>query len=297
MKKKIIISGITGGILATSLMYGNIDLNKSRDTKVYAASENVKKETIAIQNTTEEKQKIQTLMLNSIDHFKTAKGSFEYFNGDTNELIEYQTDLTMKPRYYEKVQELAIENHSSLKEGDIVGGYEINTYDGENLNIYNNGFPKRNSKPYAYNVKTPPRTQEEVNKYKNSTINKRITVEPDGEKVYIHRLDPSYMRIAKTILLPEDYAMGYMEDSTKWNITGQETIAGIDTVIIEGQLNDYYTTKYNGGNFKLNVDPKTGIMLQMIVTDSSNTVKQFIKTRTIEINKNLDDQLFYSISK
>lgn len=306
MKKKLIISGITGGILATTLVYGNFDFNNNQHTKVYAESENENstKETVNVQNTSEEKQRIQTLMLNSIEHFKTAKGSFEYFTGDDNLLVEYQTDLSMNPKSYEKVQGIAMKNHKSLKEGEIEPGYEIATYDGGNLNNFNSGSidyktnsVTKDSKPKTYSVPTTPVTQEEQNQLRNSTINERVIQEQDGEKTYVHKLDPSYMRIAKTSLLPEDFAMGYMEDQTKWNITGQENIAGINTVVIEGQLNDYYTEKYQGGIYKLNVDPNTGIMLQMVVTDSANNVKYSLKTKTIEIDKSIDTKLFSSVQK
>lgn len=260
-------------------------------------------ESINVQNTTEEKQKIQTLMLNSIDHFNTAKGSFEYFTGDDKLLVEYQTDLSMNPRSYEKVRGIATKNHPSLTEGTLEPGYEIATYDGESLNNYNSGSKDfqtnsitKDSKPQTHSVKTPKITIEERNQLKDSSIDQRISGTGE-EKTYISRRDPSYMRIAKTSLFPEDIAMGYMEDQTKWNITGQENIAGIDTLIIEGELNNYYSQKYNAGKFKLNVDPNTGILLQMEVTDSSNNVKQSLKTKTIEIDKTIDTKLFSSIEK
>lgn len=52
---------------------------------------------------------------------------------------------------------------------------------------------------------------------KNSTIIKHITKEPDGEKTYTYRLDPSYMGTAKSSLLPESIAMEVKDSSN--NIT------------------------------------------------------------------------------
>lgn len=242
-------------------------------------------------------------MLNSIDHFNTAKGSFEYFTGTDNLLIEYQVDLSENAKSYEKVQGIATKNHPSLKEGTLEPGYEIATYDGRSLNNYNSrstdfqtNSVTKDSKPQTYSVQTPKITIKERNQLKDSSIDKRI-IGTGEEKTYISRRDPAYMRIAKTSLFPEDFAMGYMEDQTKWNITGQENIAGIDTLIIEGELNNYYSQKYNAGKFKLNVDPNTGILLQLEVKDSSNNVKQSLKTKTIEIDKAIDTKLFSSIQK
>ncbi|AMR06140.1 hypothetical protein BK742_17065 [Bacillus thuringiensis serovar pingluonsis] len=307
MKKKFIITGVAGGILATTLAYGNFDLRDNQNTKVYAASENenINKKSIPLKNSDEEKQKIQTLMLNSIDHFKTAKGSFEYFstNGNYHLLVEYQTDLSDKPRSYEKVRGIATANHKNLKEGTIESGYEISTYDGESLNNFNSGSADfqtnsvtKDSKPKTYTVATPPITNEERTELKDSNINQRV-IEQDGEKTYIHRLDPAYMRIAKTSLFPEDFAMGFLSEKTKWNITGQEKIANIDTVVIEGLLHNGYDERYDAKTFKLNIDPNTGILLQMEVKDSSNIVKESIKTKTIEINKAVDTKLYNSIQK
>ncbi|WP_236830356.1 hypothetical protein [Bacillus thuringiensis] len=222
MKKKFIITGVAGGILATTLAYGNFNLSDNQNTKVYAASENenITKKSIAVQNSDEEKKRIQTLMLNSIDNFKTAKGSFEYFstNGNYHLLVEYQTDLSDNPKSYEKVRGIATANHKTLKKGAIEPGYEISTYDGESLNNFNSGSADfqtnsvtKDSKPNTYTVATPPITNEERTELKDSNINQRV-IEKGGEKTYIHRLDPAYMRIAKTSLFPEDFAMGFLAD-------------------------------------------------------------------------------------
>ncbi|MED1640826.1 hypothetical protein P4V01_28535 [Bacillus thuringiensis] len=105
------------------------------------------------------------------------------------------------------------------------------------------------------------------------------------------------MRIAKTSLFPEDFAMGFLADQTKWNITGKEEIANIDTVVIEGTLHIGYDKRYNAKTFKLNIDPNTGILLQVEAKDALNIVKESIRTKTIEINKTVETKLYNSIQK
>ncbi|MDA1536438.1 MULTISPECIES: hypothetical protein [Bacillus] len=295
MKKKLIIPGVTAGILVSALVYGNLNSTKYEPTKVHAENENSAAQTVSTQNTNGEKQRLQNLMLNSIDHFTTAKGSFEYFTGDENVLVEYQTELGMNPKSFEKVKGIATVSHPTLAHGTPENGYEIASYDGEQLHNYNSGSPDfvyntvtKSDKPETYSVKTPAVTQEEQKQFKDSTMKDRVVTDANGEKTYNYRIDPSHMGIAKTSLLPENFAMGYLEDLSKWNITGQEEIASVNTVIIEGQLNDYYTQKYQGNKFKLNVDPKTGIVLKMVVTDASGTVKNSLETKFIEIDKPVD---------
>ncbi len=297
LKKEFLVAGVTGVILAISLViYNGMDFTGKREN-VAQASENIQK--VKVQNTNEQKTKIQTLMLNSIDHYKTAKGSFEYFSesGDFYISVDYQTNLSDSPQSYEKVYGLGKENNNGIVNATELG-YEVSIYDGENLINYNSGSSDhqtnsvtKSNVPIKTIVKVGKVSEKERNYLKNTSIHERITT-VDGEKAYIHRVDPSYMGIAKTSLFPEDIAMGFLVDSTLWDITGQEIIAGIKTIVIEGKLNSEYSKRYNAKTFKLNIDPKTGIMIQMEVFDSSGIIKESIKTKNIEINKNLDVNLF-----
>jgi hypothetical protein len=299
LKKKFLIAGVASVVLAVSLVvYNGTDIAGSQDN-VAQASANIQK--VKVQNTDEQKTKIQTLMLNSIDHYKTAKGSFEYFSesGNFHISVDYQTDLSDSPKSYEKVRGLAKENKNGITTA-AEPGYEVSVYDGENLINYNSGSSDyqtnsvtKSNVPIKTIVKVGKVSEKERNYLKNTTIHERITT-VDGEKAYIHRIDPSYMGIAKTSLFPEDIAMGLLADDARWDITGQENIAGVKTVVIEGKLNSEYSKRYNAKTFKLNIEPNTGIMIQMEVFDSSGTIKESIKTKNIEINKSLDTKLFTS---
>ncbi|MFS1519429.1 sigma-E factor regulatory protein RseB domain-containing protein [Bacillus sp. SCS-151] len=242
------------------------------------------------------KEEIQTLMLNSIDYFQTANGEFEYSStsGNFNLLVTYQTDLSDNSKSYEKVQ--TINPDDSLE-----NGYVEKAYDGEYLYNYNSGsedFEKnsvtKDKKPKKVKVKVKKVSKEERKELKGAKIDKRI-VDVEGEKAYIRRIDPSYMALAKTSLFPEDLAMGFLEDNSQWDIEGQEIIAGKDTIVIKGKLNSNYSKRYNSKTFKLNIDPNTGIMLQMEVYDKSGSVTESLRTRNIEINQSLDNGIFTSI--
>lgn len=87
-------------------------------------------------------------------------------------------------------------------------------------------------------------------------------------------------------------AMGFLSDTTKWEISGGEEVAGVDTIVIKGILNDDYSKRYTADNFKLNVDLNTGILLQMEVKDATGKIKESIKTTSIKINGDLNNKLF-----
>lgn len=289
MNKKVLISGITGITLAFGFsLYGLINLNNGKSTIAHAEEKNkADAPQLEIDNSIDSKVRIQNLMLNSIDNYEKASGTFEYFSssGKFNLLVNYQTDLSNNPKSYEKIQIITSEQSTSP---DFVDSEE-SVYDGDTITMAKT--KKKTKETKVEKVKVAKISKIESEELKNSTIKDRI-INLDGEKAYIHRLDPSYMGIAKTSLLPEDFAMGFLEDTTKWDIIGSEKIAGVNTLIIKGELNNYSSTRYNGSGFKLNVDPYTGILLQMEVKDTTGATKESIKTTSIQINEILNENLF-----
>jgi hypothetical protein len=282
MKKKLIISTVATGVIASTLLIFGFS-NSTHATIVHADSNNSANTTtvLTIPNTPEGKAQIQNLMLNSIDYFKTASGSFEYLSkGHFDLTINYQTDVSDNPRTYEESTDL---NNSDKS--------EIHIYDGTTLKMIEKN--KKTNQDDVNSVKPAKITKSQRDQFKNSTMKDRLK-KINGQNLAYHRMDPSYMGIAKTSLLPENIAMGFLADTTKWQITGTENVAGINTVIIKGLLNDYYSGKYGADNFQLNVDTNTGILLQMIVTNSSGEITEMIKTSSIKINGNLNNNLFNS---
>lgn len=289
MNKKLMVSLIAGGVLGTTLFtYGFSNLTDKYTMPAHAEAIAKTDTTVTtVPNTAEGKAKIQNLMLNSIDYYKKASGSFEYLStaGNFHLMVNYQTDVSDHPKSYEEVITLtppvSTNVESPLSETKI--------YDGTTLEL--NRKYKDSKKDEQNSVKPNKISKSERDFLKNSTIKERVK-KVDGEKAYINREDPSYLGISKTSLFPQDIAMGFLEDPTKWEISGTEEVAGLNTVVIKGTLNDYYTNKYKSQNFTLNVDPNTGILLQMKVTDSNGEIKQMIKTTTIKINGDLKDSLF-----
>ncbi len=285
MKNKVLISGITGIVIVTGFLgYGTINSSQKNNIIAHAESKKVDVLQPVIDNSTAGKAKIQNLMLNSIDYYKKVSGSFEYLStaGNYDLVVDYQTDLSDNSKSYENVKILSANSSDTVES-------ETSVYDGDTLE--NNKTMKKTKEIKSQQLKVEKISKSEREELKNSTIKERIKT-IDGEKAYIHRVDPSYMGIAKTSLFPEDFAMGFLSDTTKWEISGNEEIAGVDTVVIKGTLNNEYSKRYTASNFKLNVDPNTGILLQMEVTDATGKIKESIKTTSIKINGDLNNKLF-----
>ncbi|GAE48197.1 hypothetical protein JCM21738_5282 [Mesobacillus boroniphilus JCM 21738] len=165
----------------------------------------------------------------------------------------------------------------------------MSLYDGDSIEVAYTIAKTKETKKEKFKI--PKVSKEEKDATKNSTIKDRLIV-MNGETSFIRKADPAHMGVAATSLLPQDFAGGFMEDPANWNIVGNEEVAGVQTVVIEGTLDEYYSSKYNGGNFKLNVDPNTGILLQMEVRDKAGELKRSLKTSSIKINGTLDESSF-----
>ncbi|MCL1701185.1 hypothetical protein [Lysinibacillus sp. Bpr_S20] len=299
MKKRIVYPLMMASIIGSGAL-----LVSSNNSEKYSGSITAEAATYdsadVIKNIDSEKINVQNLMLNSIDNFKTAKGSFTYYSnsGKYNLNVEYNVNLTENPKSYEKVQSLEFNSKdNSFKKASFEPGYEESLYDGNSFTKSRsadnqiNGLA-RSADAQTSTVEARPATKEEREFKKGTTMEERIEKMPGGEKAYIKRVDPSLMGIAKTSLFPEDIAMGLLENTDSWNITGEGNISGIKTFVIQGKLNNDYATRYNAQDFELEVDQKTGILLVFKAIDSNGNVKESIITNEIELNSVLDSSSF-----
>lgn len=309
MKKKLLLSALSTGVIGAAVLYGTVNFSASADQKVSApiSAQEVKKtqevEKLApvIRNNEEGKTKIQTLMLNSIDYFKTVKGSFEYYRSTAkaHDVINYQADFSESPKSFEKVQrakpgaKFNIDVTSPLT--PVESGYEISVYDGETISVFNSsskGSP-------SHSLPVGKMSKKERDEFKGTTMNERVKTAKDGTKTYIIKMDPAHMGVSKTSVLPDSYAMGLLEDKKKWNITGQGEYLGRDTVIIKGKLSDSsgYKERTGGENFTIEVDANTGILLRLEITDQKGVLKDGLITRDIQIDTELDQSLFKNVAE
>lgn len=218
------------------------------------------------------KEEIHNKMLNSIDNFKTATGSFEYHSNIFNEdqIINYQVELGSVPKSYSKINDKL---NKINKE---------NVFDGENIFFINN-----NDKKYVQNKK-----REAGPDLKDKSAKARYRKDSKGEKLYLYRNDPTYMREVSISLFPQQIATGFLEDYTKWDIVSETTLNGLDAVVIEGKLNDYYKSKIGSEKFIFWVHKNTGILLKLEEYDSDGNITESLNTLDISIDGKKDDAKF-----
>ncbi|MGG0657249.1 hypothetical protein [Rummeliibacillus pycnus] len=243
-----------------------------------------------INNTIKEKTNLQTLMLNSFDHFTTAKGSFDYYSqkGKYHLLVEYQADLSDNPWSYEKVQDLSFTPQYRDVSKENVIGYEEYKYYGENLIKIDH---TKKGAPTTTSVRTNKISKTERNYLKGSTIDERIVVDENGEKNYIRRSDPAYLGVSKMSLLPEDFTMTLLENKNEWNIISTGNMLGLTTIIVEGNLTREYQNNYNAKTFRLEIAEETGVLLKLVMKDEKGKVTEAMITRDIQFDKSLNSEV------
>ncbi|MFE4524907.1 hypothetical protein ACFRCQ_22840 [Cytobacillus firmus] len=236
-----------------------------------------------ITNTTQplevSKEEIHSKMLNSINYFKSAKGNFVYSD---NTGIEYTVDYHVKTK----------DNPSSVVTMNDHGEKSTQSFNEKSSLIIDH-------EKEAYNeLAVPENFSKEMWAHleKEDKKPKARYQKENGEKVYVHYVDPTQMGIAQDSLYPQSIAMGFLEDYDQWEITdvlSKENggLHNLDTIIIEGTLNDYYQKKHSAKTFKLWVSKDTGILLNYEEYNDTGDVVISQITKSIKLNQNVKDRI------
>lgn len=212
-------------------------------------------------------------MLNSIDYFDTAEGSFEYYSKRANSvmLINYSIDIP---------NQLSYNSTSCVSNHEDVAEYIFNNGNGKTIINKNKQFTE-------YEL---PKLDRESDTLKNVKPKDRYKT----NKTVID--DPSEAPLTRSTLLlgpsqdslcNQNVALGFLQNYNSWNISGEETYLGLDAVKITGQSNDYYANRF-GKNFEMLVEKNTGILLKFEVFNSQDDVGTSLITREIKIDKNIN---------
>jgi hypothetical protein len=214
------------------------------------------------------KQIVQDKMLNSIDNFKSARGSFRYYakldNVDNN-TIDFDVKLNGKPVSY-------------VKDTSKDGQYNVETtFDGDTrLSVDNKDKSYGESGVAKGDGKSPSKSAQ--HRYLKDKKGKRIGV--------ILRQDPSEMGIASSVLYNQNVALGILEDYNKWNIDKEETFLGFPVTVISGELPEDYKPRFEGTSFKILMEKDTGIILSLEVYNDAKEVVAAITVNNIKVNSN-----------
>ncbi|MGE7771468.1 hypothetical protein ACQKMK_13110 [Viridibacillus arvi] len=228
------------------------------------------------------KDDIQGKMLNSIDYYNKVKGSFVINNksSNSNVEIEYFVDT--------------IKNNSK----------SVGVLEGSYIELVHNGSSNtrleidKTNKVFKVNKTVSPEDLSDLDENESDkSVKSRYEYSSDGV-VYVFRNDPTYMGIASESLFPQETALWYLEDQSLWSIKKRtENILGREVVVIDGEFEDYYVKNRGATSYKLWVDTKTGILLQLEEYSNKEIINS-LYTKSIEVDRkkfsktNLNENIF-----
>jgi outer membrane lipoprotein-sorting protein len=200
------------------------------------------------------KEEILTKMLNSVDHFETAKGEFELYYANSNTKINVQYELSIR------------ENSG----GVVTSEYEVN---GE-----------KNKRVYSYkDVYTPSPSLK---------IEDAFSININGEQVTDSRWRPPIQE-ASNSLFPYEIASNYTRNLADWEIEKQdEQLLDHNTLVLKGNLNPYAAQKGRANSFRFWIDKDSGVLIKYETYDRSGEIVDYLHPLTLKINTSVNVDRF-----
>lgn len=250
---------------------GTNEQQKGQTSKKGTTAEAKKEETVYTPPKQEEyfgdmtKEEILTKMLNTVDHFETAKGEFKIHQANDmgDRVINYELSLNNKAGGYSKTT--CVENEIEK----VVSHY------------YNNGTMWdiiENTGMYR-----EQRYLQEEKRSKPLKIENAFSVNSEGDNETDYRERP-IIGEAMSSLFPYEIASNYTRNLNTWEIEKQnEKLLGHNTLVIKGDSNK---------SFRFWVDKDTGILVKYETYDTAGKVADYLYPTSLEINVPIDGKKF-----
>ncbi|PLR77950.1 hypothetical protein CU633_07955 [Bacillus sp. V3-13] len=225
------------------------------------------------------KEETQLLMLNTLHHFKTAKGLFINESKNHKETVEYQVSLIKDEIGSYIKTNLDMKNQDLNEETDKKDTDKTEIFNGDKILQLNNESKKYQVSDAALSF----------NRDSKITLDEVYKETEDGSPVY--RNHP-FAGSAASSLYPYGMATNFLKDHDKWEIEKQSsTLLDKNVIIIKGSLNDDDSDKYNASSFRFWVERQTGILLKMELYKDDQVVESLV-TKELELNKTIDKNKF-----
>lgn len=206
-------------------------------------------------------KKIFYKMLNSVDYYDTAEGSFSTILGEKQlkTEIEFTSDLE-EATGYESVENKAVDTELYVADG------ERQVFDNEEETY------AEDSEVIEKEIEIPADED-------------RIVEEADGSKTCNYREKISNLANADMVLAPQEITFSFLGDFSLWKIVGQEKYLGRKCVKIKGTTEEYYKEKLDVAKFTFWVDAETGFLLKYEGYNEKKELTDYITTEEIKINQ------------
>lgn len=223
-----------------------------------------------------DKEEIVYKMLNSIDNYDTAKGTYKDIHLYEGQMLEtnttFQWDLNEGKCY----------QHQTAPHSD---GYSYIVCDGTkfyNL-VVNDKIGKIEDE--SFGVDKRQRVQRDLSK-------ERIKLGENSEVLDVERGDYPHIGV-KRILFPQNLIKELLVRNTDWSLNHKtENILGRPTSLIQGNIKiTKGVTTQGADSFKLYVDRSTGVILKYELMKNNDIIRNVFFTE-LEYNIKLDDKYF-----
>ncbi|MBD7964950.1 hypothetical protein [Fictibacillus norfolkensis] len=210
---------------------------------------------------------VHYLMLNSMDYFRTAKGSLEFKSKDQYEpnveyLVKNDAKNSVGYEKYGKMIKIAINGSSR-------------TIDSEN----NQTVRETKYEEYTEAIEFDKQIE-----YRYSSL--------DGKPLFRYRNDHPIVGISKGSLFPQEIATNFLMNYDNWEIKEQNLeYLGRKSLLISGTLEQDNARRFQGKEFRFWIDKQTGILLTYEIYNSNGDAVEYIKTKEIIIDKEFGDEI------
>ncbi len=283
----LVLGGVAGGIALIKKtgtpdadIYSQVETNPQTE----AATEEQTNPTAENSSAALTKEEIYNKMLNSVDYYNKASGTFIVYGNMTGSVIEFETDIENSKAYCRET-EISITNPDEMASGiDIVEGEFPSGYipsdrivycDGENIHDINE------STKQIYSQTEKAVTLEES---RNNT-EKIMSLYVDA--IFSNRRDATNTVYAEPYLFPQVMAVRHLPDFSKWEILRTETYAGRTcTVICNNNTGEVYP---DGNSVTMYIDNETGVLLYYRIEDKASNLQGCMITDYIAFDENTED--------
>ncbi|GAE47996.1 sigma-E factor regulatory protein RseB domain-containing protein [Mesobacillus boroniphilus] len=214
------------------------------------------------------KEQVLNKLINTIDYFKTAKGSFEEYTQSGGQwVITYQLMLN----------------------GEESAGYS---------KVYNSVRAEKDHSTYFSKNKIWLLDEKAKTYNESDLVSKKLYGEPItidkaiGEtkvkKSSIYR-DIPQIGFASHSLFPYELATKYLSDISKWEIEKQnEKLLNHNVIVVGGTLDKSKKAKIQSSTFKLWVDKDTGILIKYETYNDAGELINYLHTKELRINEKIN---------
>lgn len=202
---------------------------------------------------------IQQKMLNAVDNFSDASGSFHiaFSNNGQDEDVDFE----VSPKHASSFVRVTRAN-GEVVENATNGQSSIELRPGES----------------SYQMKQLAKLE--------PLQSPRQFRDEKGDAVYQYRQDPTWAIGASEVTLPQNYAFWLSNSDAK--IVGHARLVGRNATVIAGHHDAYLADKLRASTFKMWVDDATGVLLKLRGTDAAGRVMYYIDVQDLKFDSGID---------